>query len=234
VNGNGADNTVTDSGAAYVFARSGGVWSEQAYLKASNPGLSDLFGWSVALSGDTVLIGAYTEDSSATGVNGNQADNSAVNAGAAYVFELPNSVTYCTAGTSTNGCVPSISATGWPSIAAAAGFSIHVANVEGQKLGLLFYGLSGRAATVWGAGGTSFQCVKTPTMRMQTQTSGGTNGQCNGALSQDWLAYLTTHPLALGQPFSAGTTVNVQAWYRDPPAVKSSNLSDGLEFVTQP
>jgi len=76
--------------------------------------------------------------------------------------------------------------------------------------------------------------VKTPTMRMQTQTSGGTNGQCNGALSQDWLAYLTTHPLALGQPFSAGTTVNVQAWYRDPPAVKSSNLSDGLEFVTQP
>ncbi len=74
------------SGAAYVFVRSGGVWSQQAYLKASNTGAGDCFGESVAVSGDTVVVGASCEDSNATGVNGNQADNSAADTGAAYVF----------------------------------------------------------------------------------------------------------------------------------------------------
>jgi len=86
VNGNQADNTASDSGAAYVFTRSGTTWSQQAYLKASNTGISDLFGISVALAGDTLVVGAYREDSNATGVNGNQADNTAGDSGAAYVF----------------------------------------------------------------------------------------------------------------------------------------------------
>lgn len=59
---------------------------QQAYLKASNIGAEDSFGWFVAISGDMVVVGAPFEDSNATGVNGNQLDNSAVNAGAAYVF----------------------------------------------------------------------------------------------------------------------------------------------------
>ena len=86
VNGNQSDNSAADAGAAYVFVRSGTTWSQQAYLKASNTGAGDYFGCSVAVSGDTVVVGAYGEDSSATGVNGNQADNSATDAGAAYVF----------------------------------------------------------------------------------------------------------------------------------------------------
>ncbi|MCZ7553518.1 MAG: FG-GAP repeat protein [Anaerolineales bacterium] len=86
VNGNGGDNSAASAGAAYVFGRSGGVWSQQAYLKASNTGVGDWFGWGVAISGDTVVVGAYYEDSSATGVNGNGGDNSASAAGAAYVF----------------------------------------------------------------------------------------------------------------------------------------------------
>ena len=44
----------------------------QAYLKASNPEISDTFGWSVGASGDTVVVGAPNEDSGATGVNGDQ------------------------------------------------------------------------------------------------------------------------------------------------------------------
>jgi hypothetical protein len=86
VNGNQADNSARDSGAAYVFVRSGGTWTQQAYLKASNTGEYDYFGYSVAISGDTVVVGAVNEDSNATGVNGNQADNSASQSGAAYVF----------------------------------------------------------------------------------------------------------------------------------------------------
>ncbi len=88
INGNQADNSLPNSGAAYVFSRSAGTWSQQAYLKASNTDVGDQFGWPVAASGDTVIVGAYQERSSATGINGNQADNSAPGAGAAYVFEF--------------------------------------------------------------------------------------------------------------------------------------------------
>jgi cysteine-rich repeat protein len=81
-------NAALDSGAVYVFARTGTVWAQQAYVKASNPGASDKFGGSVALSGDgaTLAVGAVSEDSAATGINGNPADGVALDAGAAYVF----------------------------------------------------------------------------------------------------------------------------------------------------
>ena len=88
VNGDQADNSVQTAGAVYVFARgTGGVWTQQAYVKASNTD-SDHFGISVTLSGDgnTLAVGSHTEDSAATGVNGDQADNSAQSAGAVYVF----------------------------------------------------------------------------------------------------------------------------------------------------
>ena len=65
---------------------SGTTWTQQAYLKASNSGFSDQFGFGVAVWGDTVVVGAQHESSNATGVNGNQADNSASSSGAAYIF----------------------------------------------------------------------------------------------------------------------------------------------------
>jgi hypothetical protein len=84
--GTGASNSASDSGAAYVFVRSGTTWTQQAYLKASNTGAGDEFGYSVAISGETVIVGAFWEDSAATGINGDQANTSAPGAGAAYVF----------------------------------------------------------------------------------------------------------------------------------------------------
>lgn len=86
VNGDQALNNAGNSGAAYVFVRNGTTWTQQAYLKASNTGASDQFGSAVAISGDTIVVGAYREDSNATGVNGNESDNSAVDSGATYVF----------------------------------------------------------------------------------------------------------------------------------------------------
>ena len=82
VNGNQADNSALSSGAAYVFFRSGTTWTQQAYLKASNSGAGDSFGL-VSVSGDTVVVGAPSESSNASGVNGNQSDNSALRSGAA-------------------------------------------------------------------------------------------------------------------------------------------------------
>ncbi len=88
INGNQADNSAPYSGAAYVFTRAGGAWSQQTYIKASNTGQGDWFGQSVALSGDgnTLAVGAVEESSNATGINGNQADNSASGSGVVYVF----------------------------------------------------------------------------------------------------------------------------------------------------
>jgi hypothetical protein len=86
VDGDGTNNLASSSGAVYIFIRSGGAWSQQAYLKASNTEASDFFGYSIAISGDTLVVGAYGEDSAATGVDGNQADNLASGSGAAYVF----------------------------------------------------------------------------------------------------------------------------------------------------
>lgn len=86
VNGDPNNNSAGNSGAAYAFVRSGTNWIEKAYLKASNTGANDNFGWSVSLSDDTVVVGAHQEASNFTGANGNQNDNSMVNAGAAYVF----------------------------------------------------------------------------------------------------------------------------------------------------
>src|ERR1043166_5591155 len=60
--------------------------AQQAYIKASNTDPFDYFGYSVAISGDTIVVGAPQESSNATGVNGNQTDNSATNSGAAYIF----------------------------------------------------------------------------------------------------------------------------------------------------
>ena len=60
--------------------------AQQAYLKASNTEASDDFGISVSISGDTVVVGARGEDSNATGVNGDQSNNLAIDSGAAYVF----------------------------------------------------------------------------------------------------------------------------------------------------
>lgn len=85
VNGNQSDNGRYASGAAYVFTRSGSAWTQQAYLKASNPGVYDLFGSSVAIDGDTLAVGATSEDSSSTGVNSTP-NTSASFSGAAYVF----------------------------------------------------------------------------------------------------------------------------------------------------
>ncbi|MFM1991021.1 MAG: hypothetical protein RJA99_3978 [Pseudomonadota bacterium] len=90
--GTGADNSAPDSGAVYVFTRSNGTWTQQAYLKASNTGSGDSFGRSAALSpdGNTLAVGAPDEDSAGTGTAGTGADNSATTSGAVYVFTRSN------------------------------------------------------------------------------------------------------------------------------------------------
>ena len=92
VNQNGANNSATDSGAVYVFQEEGQLWAQAAYLKASNTETEDRFGNAVAVSGETVVVGASYEDSAAQGINGDAVDNSAEYSGAAYVFSKTGGV----------------------------------------------------------------------------------------------------------------------------------------------
>jgi hypothetical protein len=79
-------DTASYAGAVYIFQRAGTLWAQQAYLRAAITRYDDFFGGSIALSGDTLVVGAAGEDSSATGIDGNQADDRAGYAGAVYVF----------------------------------------------------------------------------------------------------------------------------------------------------
>jgi hypothetical protein len=70
----GDDDKGAESGSAYVFARSGTTWAQQAKLRASDGAASDAFGFSIAVSGDTAVISAYQDDDLGT------------NSGSVYVF----------------------------------------------------------------------------------------------------------------------------------------------------
>jgi hypothetical protein len=87
IDGDQTNDATPQSGAVYVFTRSGGLWSQQAYMKASNTGVDDRFGYGIALSsdGNTLAVGAGGESSNVKGINGNQADDSA-RSGATYRF----------------------------------------------------------------------------------------------------------------------------------------------------
>jgi uncharacterized repeat protein (TIGR01451 family) len=75
IGASGDDDSAATSGSAYVFIRTGGTsWSEQDKLTASDPDVSDLFGNSVALEGDTAVVGAH------------RSDDAGADTGSAYVF----------------------------------------------------------------------------------------------------------------------------------------------------
>ncbi len=88
VNVTSADGTVARTYTVVANLPSALAFAQTAYVKASNTGEGDEFGWSVSLSGDgmTLAVGAIEEDSAATGVNGDEIDNSEGGAGAVYVF----------------------------------------------------------------------------------------------------------------------------------------------------
>jgi hypothetical protein len=268
------------SGSAYVFTRSGTVWSQEAKLTAGDAAAGDEFGQSVQIDGDTVAVGAPEEDEVAnnagaayvfqrvgtcwgemvkltasdgttvadfgrtvdvagdtTVVGAPDADSTASFAGAAYVYlaTAAPTVSYCTAGTSANGCQALISSSGTPSACAPSGFSLLATGVEGEKDGLFFFGSNGRQGNSWG-NGTSFQCVVPPVKRAGLLLGNGTVGLCDGSFSQDLNAvWCPTCPKPQKNP-GAGAITQAQLWYRDPlnTSNRTTSLSDAIEFCVGP
>jgi hypothetical protein len=150
------------------------------------------------------------------------------------VLPDPAPPVYCTAGTSAGGCAASIGASAEPDLAHASPCSITIQALDGQRTGIVFYGLDAFAQPWCASGGTSFLCVKPPTQRTSAQSSGGSAGSCDGSLSLDWNAFQLASPAALGQPWSAGAKAYVQGWFRDPASCKTTSLSDAVELTYRP
>ena len=84
----GSQNDDSDaSGAIYLFVRAEGDWVQRVYVKASNTGRGDLFGFSATIDGDTIVVGAAGEESASIGVGADPTDDSANFSGAVYVYQ---------------------------------------------------------------------------------------------------------------------------------------------------
>lgn len=140
---------------------------------------------------------------------------------------------YCAAGQSQGGCIPSIGAVGFPSASHTAGFHIQGAQLPGQRSAAMVYGM-GPTNISWAFGSSSTRCVAFPWTRVATFDTAGTAGTCSGTFDVDWLAFMAANPGAQGQPISAGETFYTQIWYRDPSAVRKSNLTAAISFTLCP
>ncbi len=156
---------------------------------------------------------------------------------ARYMGACPPPINYCTAKLNSQGCTPSILATGVSSASATSGFTISATNVINNTVGLLTYTSAGRAATPFLGG---WRCVSAPIRRSLQVYSGGSPppNNCSGVYSLDLNAFASG---ALGNspaPYLSmpGTIIDLQFWGRDPGFAPPNNaaLSDALEFSVYP
>ncbi len=214
VNGAQGDESANDAGAAYLFRRSGGIWSQQAYLKASNSAAADYFGYSVSVAGDTVVIGAIHEDSAATGVNGNENDEGALSSGAAYVFTAPCGplLTYGTGCAGSGGFIPDLAMSGCAT--ANGSLDLSIGQGRGGALAWLFVGATQTSLSM-GAGCT---LNVWPALGPYGPLPLSGSGPGHGSFSA---------PVAL-PPASPLGAVTVQAFVLDPGAALGFSNSNGV------
>jgi hypothetical protein len=141
--------------------------------------------------------------------------------------------TYCTAKPSSlPGCTAVIGFSGTPSLSAGSGFVVSAGPAPGGNVGLFLYTTQGQAAVPANLP-FGFLCIKSPGFfRFASQAGGGTSGVCNGSYSVDFNTYAATQ--TIDPLLVAGSTVDLQCWYRDPPNPGAANLSNAGSFVLCP
>lgn len=144
-----------------------------------------------------------------------------------FIYDATPVTTYCTALTSSSGCVASMGSSGTPSLSNPGAFSVTAANMEAAKPGLLFFGTTGQNSAPF-FGGTL--CVAAPIYRLGVKNLGGV-AACSGTVSYTLNDFLASPG---GSFVVAGALVRSQVWYRDPPAAQTVGLSGGLEFLVCP
>ncbi len=145
-----SDSSAVDTGALYVFARNGTNWSQQSKVVASDSGMGDLFGWSVALSGNRVVTGGHAND------------DSGVDSGSAYVFDT-------TMLAAISGTVSDSNGTG------VAGVTISTSGGSTTTGSNGAYTLSGLATGSYTLTPAKTSCTFTPASRVVTVPPDGSN-----------------------------------------------------------
>lgn len=142
-------------------------------------------------------------------------------------------VNYCTAKTTSNGCVPQISYSGVPSASAGSGFYVTAENVINNRVGLLRYSVVGPLAAPFKGG---FNCIAGPAGRAGRQDSGGAplpTLDCSGGFVVDFNEFIASgiNPLLV-----ANTQVWTQWWFRDSGFAAPNNFgfTGGLTFTLEP
>jgi hypothetical protein len=202
-----------DRGSAYLFEFDGAGWVPASRLLALDGAAGDLFGQVVSISGDGALAIAG-------------AQNVLAQRGASYVFTVPcpQVQIFCTAKTTSSGCLPSVAATGTPS-ATGGHFTITVHQAEPQQLILLFFSVSGPNNQPF-QGGTL--CVRPPVWRLLPLRAAGM-APCSGAMQTDFNVTIASQSFL--QP---GVQVDAQWWGRDPGDAFGTSLSNAIEFTILP
>lgn len=229
VNSGGYGNGLPNSGAAYLFDRSNGSWSFHSHLKASNPELLDRFGQAVAISNGSAVVGASAEDSSSIGVGGDQSDNSAVESGAAYVFNMDLDVaTFCDSNSvNSSGLRGQISMNG-SLVASDNAFTLQVDGLPQNQVG---YFLNSQSVGYlhWPAGSQGSLCVGLGNSPLGRHNRPHEIRNTGAAGSFSLTLDLTQLPTASGiRSVVAGETWNFQAWFHDMNPSPTSNFTNGL------
>lgn len=146
----------------------------------------------------------------------------------------PDPTPYCSGSTTSAGCLPELSASGWPSVSTGDFFTFQGNDLPNQKLGLVFYGFAGRAMIPFGGAAL---CVAPPLARTPLIATNGNPpamDDCSGFFAWDMNGFAAG--LGGGNPRPelsiVGQQVNVQFWGRDGAA--STFLTNAVEYVVGP
>jgi hypothetical protein len=197
----------TEAG-AYHWDRDTGQWSNIMLNQAP----ITLY-WSVeAVGTDTIRYGTYGR-----GI---------------WDYAIPSGETgqlYCNAKQNSQGCLPTMTFAGTPSVSSPSPYDLGAVLVLNQKSGLLFYGFA--QAAVPFQGGT--KCVAAPTRRTPLQSSGGNPppDDCSGTYSYDFNARIQS---GADPGLVPGADVYAQYWSRDPQSSSTTGLTNAVGFTIQP
>ncbi len=203
-------------GAAYVFLRNGGDWTQAARLVAEDAAPDQDFGRGVSISVDSVAVGS---------------PGTTLDAGAGYVFRTPQAPRpYCVGKVNSSGCVPFVRVTGRPSISASSPFVISAVHALADSTGVLAYG--SRQANLDFHGGVL--CVKPPLSSLPPEIAKASGAPpCTGILGLDFNAHIQS---GSDPALTQGHRLHAQWRQRDPmdPSGFGDSLSNAVTFIICP
>ncbi|MCE9594820.1 MAG: hypothetical protein K8S98_11575 [Planctomycetes bacterium] len=146
---------------------------------------------------------------------------------------VPAVGSYCTAKTTSAGCMPILTCSGGPSASATAGFQLAALGLRPNKFGIFFYSTAGSQITPFQG---AWLCMKSPLKRLPVQNTGSSGPACGtdpttGVMTREFNTYMST---STDPTLVAGASLRLQAWTRDPPGAFGTSLTGALVTTIAP